>query len=146
MSLLVCVDLSPATARVVEVALGVAARMQLPLTLLHVGAPEPDFVGYDVGPQSVRDAVAEGLRAEHRQLETLRQGAEARGLSARALMVQGPTLEKILAQIDNLKPEFVVVGSRGHSLVRQAFAGSVVQGLVTHTSVPLVVVPPLPEG
>jgi nucleotide-binding universal stress UspA family protein len=61
-------------------------------------------------------------------------------------MVQGPTVEKILAQIDRLKPELVAVGSRGHSLLRQSFTGSVVQGLVSHTRVPLLVVPPLPES
>lgn len=109
--------------------------------MLHVGAPDPDFVGYDVGPQTVRDAVARDLRAEHRQLESLRQAAEARGVSARALMVQGPTLDKILAQIEHHEPEIVVVGSHGHSLVREALLGSVVHGLSKHSKVPLLVVP-----
>jgi nucleotide-binding universal stress UspA family protein len=141
MSLLVCVDLSPATERVVEVATGLAVRAQLPLTLLHIAAPEPDFVGYDAGPQTVRDAVARGLRAEHRELEALRKSAESRGIAARALMVQGPTVEKILAQVDLLHPDVVVVGSRGHSLLREAFAGSVTRDLLSHSHVPVLVVP-----
>lgn len=141
MSLLVCVDLSPATERVVEVAVGLALRANLPLTLLHVAAPEPDFVGYDAGPQTRRDAVARGLRAEHRELEAHRQAAESRGVEARALMIQGPTAEKILAQVELLQPEVVVVGSRGHSLLREAFAGSVTRDVLTHSQVPVLVVP-----
>ena len=56
-------------------------------------------------------------------------------------MVQGPTLEKILAQLEHHEPEIVVVGSHGHSLVRDALVGSVVHGLSTHSNVPLLVVP-----
>jgi nucleotide-binding universal stress UspA family protein len=143
MSILACLDLSPISSRVAEEAVKLARDLDEELVLLHVGAPEPDFIGYDVGPDTVRDAVANELRQEHRELEEWRQGAESAGVRARALMVQGPTLEKLLAQAERLAPRFVVVGSHGHSAIRDLIAGSSIQGLLRHSPVPVVVVPPV---
>ena len=143
MSILACLDLSPISNRVVDEAVKLATGLGEELTLLHVGAPDPDFVGYDVGPNTVRDAVAHELRAEHRELENWRQLAQGAGASARALMIQGPTLEKLLSQVERLAPRLVVVGSHGHSVLRDLVAGSTVQGLMKNSPVPVVVVPPV---
>jgi nucleotide-binding universal stress UspA family protein len=145
MSILACLDLSPISSRVAQEAVKLAKDLDVELVLLPVGAPEPDFIGYDVGPDSVRDAVASDLRREHRELDEWRQGAESAGVRARALMVQGPTLEKLLSQTERLAPRFLVVGSHGHSTIRDLIAGSSIQGLLRHSPVPVVVVPPVSE-
>lgn len=143
--ILVCVDLSPITEQVVDVAISMAAKMNAELLLLHVGPPEPDFVGYDVGPQPVRDAVAENLRQQHRELETWRERALARGVAARALMVQGPTIEKVLSQSKRLSADFIVLGSHGHSALYDWVVGSVAKGVLHETRTPVVLVPTRPS-
>ena len=34
--------------------------------LVHIAAPDPDFVGYEVGPQYIRDHRADELKKEHK--------------------------------------------------------------------------------
>jgi nucleotide-binding universal stress UspA family protein len=114
------------------------------MTLLHVAGPDPDFVGYEVGPETVRDAVAHKLRDQHRQLDAFRDHAEHEGVSTRAIMIQGPTLEKVLSQIERLGASYVVVGSHGHGGLHDLIAGSAIQGLLKRSPIPVVVVPPKP--
>ena len=68
------------------------------LVLLHVSEPEPDFVGFDPGPQSVRVSVAKDFRTEHHQLDEYKHTLAASGLESIALHIQGPLAEKILSE------------------------------------------------
>ena len=67
MNILVAVDLSPASEKVVEAAGRVAKLTGARVYVLHTAEPEPDFVGYDAGPEVVRTQVANEYRREHRK-------------------------------------------------------------------------------
>jgi nucleotide-binding universal stress UspA family protein len=139
-TVLACVDLSVSS----EVVLGCACELARPagqLVLLHVAAPDPEFVGYDIGPQSVRDEVASGLRTEHRQLQALAASIADRGLAVMPLMVQGVVVERILEHAARLQADFIVVAAKGRSVVAELIAGSTVHALLRAATVPVVVVP-----
>ena len=87
MNILVAVDLSPASSRVVEAAGRVAKLTGAKVYLLHAAEPEPDFVGYDAGPEVVRTQVAHELRREHRDVQALAEELRNDGLDATALLV-----------------------------------------------------------
>lgn len=138
---LALVDFSDVTEAVVEQATRLAERLQTELLLLHVAAPEPDFIGYAAGPQTVRDTVAGELRREHRELRRLEDHLKSRGLKVTALCVQGPILEKSLSEIRRWDPELVVMGSHGHGLLRNLLVGSVTEGILRRAHCPVMVVP-----
>ena len=100
------------------------------LVLLHVAAPDPDFVGYDIGPQSVRDQVALELRTEHRSVQALAETLQHSGLSVTALTVQGVVVERILEHATRLQAELIVLASKGRSAVAELFTGSTVHGVL----------------
>ncbi len=141
-----CLDLSPSTPSVFEAAAMLAQATSATLVVLHVAAPEPDFIGYDVGPQSVRNAVAHEIRSEHRALETWRTQAAERGLAVRALIVQGPTVERILDHAERLGADYIVVGSHGHATLRHLIHGSVAKGVLQRATKPVLLVPCGPPG
>lgn len=137
---LACVDLSESS----DLVVGCARDLTLPdgeLVVFHVGAPDPDFVGYAAGPGHVRDTVAAELRDEHRALARLVDGARREGIGVTPLMVQGATAEKILEHAGRLRSDLVVVGSRGHGALHDLLVGSVVRELLRAAKVPVVVVP-----
>lgn len=139
-TVLACIDLSETTGAV----LACARELAEPggqLVLLHVAAPEPEFVGYDVGPQSVRDGVALELRAEHRRVQALAEGLATSGLTLTPLTVQGPVVERILEHAARLQARWIVVGSKGRSVVRELMGGSTVHALLHAATSPVVVVP-----
>jgi hypothetical protein len=62
------------------------------LYILHAAEPEPDFVGYDAGPEVVRTQVAQESRREHRSVQALAEKLRNNDIDATALLVRGPTV------------------------------------------------------
>ena len=140
-NILAAVDLSPISERVIECAAEIASGQDARLWLVHVAAPDPDFAGYEAGPQEVRDQVASTMQREHRALQQHAEALRTRGLDATALSIQGPTTEKIVEEAQHLEADLIVVGSHGHGLAYRALLGSVSTDLLKRAKVPVVVVP-----
>jgi len=141
MNILVAVDLSPASAKVVEAAGRVAKLTGAKVYLLHTAEPEPDFVGYDAGPEVVRTQVAREFRREHREIQALADKLRNDGLDATALLIQGPTVETTLKEAENLDAELIVVGTHGHGAVYDVLVGSYSAGIIRRSKRPVLVVP-----
>ncbi|MGI9590664.1 MAG: universal stress protein [Myxococcota bacterium] len=139
--LLAALDFSDVTDRVVEEAAALAQAFGAELTLIHVAAPDPDFVGYEAGPDTVRETRAGELRGEHRRLQQIADGLRERGIPSKALLIQGPTIEKILDEATHVGASTIVIGSHGHGALRRVLLGSVSEGVVRGAACPVYVVP-----
>lgn len=139
--ILVPVDFSESTERVVETAAALAQAFGGVVRLVHVAAPDPDFVGYDAGPPAVRDQVAAELRSEHRALQGLAEGLRARGVEAKALLLRGPTVETILSEAGDADADVIVLGSHGRGRIARALLGSVSEGVLRGASCPVMIIP-----
>lgn len=142
MKILVAVDFSGVTPRVMEIARDLAARTTSHVYVLHVAEPEPDFVGYDTGPDVVRDQVAEEFHREHRQVQALADKLRSSNVGATALLIQGSIVETIVREAERLDADIMVVGSHGHGAVFDLLVGSISEGLVRKSTRPVLVVPP----
>lgn len=140
-TILVPIDFSEVTARVVEHASGLARAFSGKLCLLHVAAPDPSFVGWDPGPDVVRHQRATDLRDEHRRAQELAEQLRADGIDAQALLVQGPTVETILERAAKLPADLIVIGSHGHGALYRALLGSISEGVVRKATCPVLIVP-----
>lgn len=139
--ILAALDFSEVTEKVLDQGERLAEALSAELVLLHVAAPDPEFVGFEAGPETTRQARARELRDEHRRLQEMADALRARGLSAMALLIQGPTVEKILAEAERLGAQFIVIGSHGHGVLHRALLGSVSEGVVRGARCPVHVVP-----
>ena len=140
-TILAPIDFSDVTGAVVESAAGIARAFQASLYLLHVEPPDPDFVGYGPGPQSVRDTVAGKIHEEHHQLQEVESELKSKGVDVHALLVQGPTAEKILQEANRLRVEMIVIGSHGHGALKKLLVGSVAEGILRKVPCPVLIVP-----
>lgn len=109
--------------------------------LIHIAAPDPDFVGYDVGPQHIRDTRAEELRDEHRLLQKFSKALNDQGGEAESLLVQGATIEMIAKEAKILKTDLIIVGHTKRNFLYQTFVGSVSKDIIEETNIPVLVVP-----
>ncbi len=141
MNILVAVDLSPGSEKVVATAGRLAKPMGAKVYVVHVAEPEPDFVGYDAGPEVVRTQVAEELHREHRDVQNLAQSLRDDGLDATALLIRGPTVDTALKEAANLEADLIVVGSHGHGAVYDVLVGSYSAGIIRRSELPVLVVP-----
>jgi len=143
--ILVPIDFSQVTTAVIEQAATLAERFDAEIALLHVAAPDPDFVGYDAGPETVREHVAADLRSEHRQLQSVADALRSRGLRAHAVSLQGSTVEAILERAERVGADLIVIGSHGHGALYRALVGSVSEGVIRGSRCPVLLVPAEPR-
>lgn len=141
MIVLTAVDLSAASSKVVAAAGRVAEQTGAEVYVLHAAEPEPDFVGYDAGPEVVRDQVAREYREEHEGIQKLADGLRDKGIKATALLVRGPTVETTLKQAKKLGADLIVLGSHGRSAIYDVLVGSYSAGVLRKSKVPVLVVP-----
>lgn len=139
--ILAAIDFSDSSPAVIAQAAQLARCFEAKLWLLHVAMPEPEFVGYDVGPQHERDWRAAELRGEHRQLHQYALDLDAQGLHVTPLLIPGYPVEQILHQADKLLVDTVILGAHGHSALYHALMGSVCEGVLRATARPLLIVP-----
>jgi nucleotide-binding universal stress UspA family protein len=138
-TILVPIDFSDVSGKVVDTAASLAAAFGSRVILIHVAEPEPQFVGYDPGPLSVRVAVAGDIHADQQRLEALKQ--KFGDLEVLALHVQGSIPEEILGLAHEHAASLIVMGSHGHGALYQLFVGSVTTAILKEAPCPVLVVP-----
>lgn len=141
MRLLVPLDLSAATPAVLAAVRGIAAREATQVYLLHVAEPDPAFVGYEAGTDTVRDQVAQEYRGQHRDLQAHAEALRADGIAATALLIRGPVAQTILREAQRLPADLLVMATHGHGAVFDLLVGSVSHAVLRGTTVPLLLVP-----
>jgi nucleotide-binding universal stress UspA family protein len=141
MRLLVPLDLSSATARVLATATAVARDTGASVWLLHVAEPDPAFVGYEAGSAAVRDQVAHEYREEHRQLHEHARELREAGIDATPLLVRGPTADTILERAAHLEADLIVMATHGRGAVFDILVGSISHAVLRRSTIPVLMVP-----
>lgn len=141
MKILVSVDYSESTEKIVKKAEGFAKALSAKVWLLHVTDPNPSSLGLDASPQFIRDDVAETLRKEHRKIQEIADGLREAGVETSALLRQGMAIEEILGEAAKLEVDMIIVGSHGRGLAYQLLMGSVSEGVLRKSKCPVLVIP-----
>jgi len=141
MNILAAVDFSPVTAQVLATLGRIAAAFPARVLLVHVAPPEPAFVGYQAGPDVVRDQVAAEHRARHQELQELAERLRSDGIDTTALLLQGATVTTLVAEAERSKAALIVLGSHGHGALYDLVVGSVAEGVVRAAKLPVLLVP-----
>lgn len=139
--ILVCVDFSDVSGRVVKLAAGWASRLGAALHLLHVVPPPPPLAAYAPGSGMalpVPGVATVDLAAEKARLEDY---ARNLGVTASSEVAEGPVLTEILEAAERIDAEAVVLGSHGHGALYELLVGSVTEGILRRSRRPVWVVP-----
>jgi len=141
MKLLVAVDFSDSTKQIIENAKSISKADDSKIWLIHVAVPEPAFVGYGIGPQTVRDSVAKEFHEEHKMLQQLSEELREAGIDCVALLVQGTTVDAILHEAEKLSVDLIVLGTHGKSALMKILLGSTSEGVLHRSTIPLLMIP-----
>ena len=129
--ILVAVDLSPITHDVISAAAAECRETGGELHLLYV---------------STRSEALSDFEWESEQLEVLAALLRLEGSDARARVAHGDPAEEILAEIERLDADLVVVGSHGQSALYDEMLGGVAEVLHRRAPCRLLIVPAFSEG
>jgi nucleotide-binding universal stress UspA family protein len=145
-SILVAVDGSAHSKKVVEYSSDVAKRLSASVTLVYVIKNPPEetqeIVEYEKA-ENFPDAYANYLRGlGNAVVSKLAKPFEGRGVSCRTLVEYGNPAERILEVALTDKSEMIIVGLRGlHGVARIRSLGSVSRRVIENALCPVIVVP-----
>lgn len=140
-NILVGIDFHEKTSFLVDKAYEWTKPFDPKIWLLHAAAPEPDFVGYAVGPTYIRDFRARELRTEHKLLTSYVNEFKEKGVEADGLLIPGNTIDVILEESKKLDIDLIVFGHHEHSLLYKIFFGSHASEIVQKSQIPVLIVP-----
>jgi nucleotide-binding universal stress UspA family protein len=143
---LVPVDLDPAHAPAVDLALALAHPCRARVTCLGVAATSGSLTGNRSAAAQVQPAATAALLdAERRQygqrMRQIQGSAAATGVPVEVVMESGPAAARILERIDRTTPDLVIVSSHRRRGLDAAITGSVGQQLCNRSTSPLLIVP-----
>lgn len=139
-NLLVTVGFDKKNFLLINKAVELAQKFSSKVWILHIAAPDPDFVGYEVGPQYIRDTRAEELRKEHRMIQEFTDEIKKNDIETEGLLIQGATTEMILNECDHLNIDLLIIGRHKQSFLQQVF-GDVVSSVIDKSKIPVLLVP-----
>ncbi|MFW5645361.1 MAG: universal stress protein [Bacteroidota bacterium] len=140
-NILIAIDFHDKTQILIDYAIKFANVFDVKIWLLHVAAPDPDFVGYEVGPQYIRDFRANELKEQHRNLLSFVDSIKARGIEADGLVIQGAKIEMIMEESEKLDIDMIITGHHIRGFFYEIFRGSVSSKIVSNSRIPVLVIP-----
>jgi nucleotide-binding universal stress UspA family protein len=122
-------------------ALRLARREGAVLVLLHVLTPPSPFVASSgPPPASYLELLAAARRDARRRLTATLARARAAGVRARAQLVEGGAVQRILSAARRWRPDVIVIGTHGRSGMRHFLMGSVAEHVVRRAARPVLTV------
>ncbi len=143
-NILLALDCKPADEILIDHARNQSKLNNAKIWLVHIAAPDPDFVGYKVGPTYIRESRASELSNEHSYLQKKMNTLINEGIESEALLIQGPTIEMLEEETTKLNIDLLIMGSHRHSWLYEVFVGHSAVKLIGHLNVPLLIIP-LPD-
>jgi nucleotide-binding universal stress UspA family protein len=142
-NILVAVDFDAKTKKLIQQASILAEKFKSKIWIIHVAAPDPDFVGYhlNAGIEYIDKQRAGELRKEHKTIQRYAEQLKAKGIQAVGLLVQGATVQTVLDESKKLKIDLIIIGSHKHSFLYRAFAEVTSSAVIKKSKIPLLVVP-----
>lgn len=140
-NILLALDLKASDDALIRHASSYAKKFEAKVWILHIADPEPDFVGYEVGPQYIRETRAEELKSQHKALHHIVEELSKDGIQCDALLVAGPTAETIQQEVKKLSIDLLMMGSHKHGFLYKAFVGHSSVKVLKGLSIPLLIVP-----
>ena len=140
-NILVAVDFERKTGKLLDNAMQLAGKFKSKIWIVHIAAPDPDFVEIDAGPEYIKNLRANTLRKEHKTIQDYADKLVKKGYAATGLLVQGRTVQTLLQEAKKLKIDLIIIGSHEHSLLYRAFREVTTSVVIKKSKIPVLVVP-----
>lgn len=155
-NILVAVDFSEGSERLVDQAIELGRELQGKLYVVHVTSDSlqaayastqfydvaSEYIGAPSGDiELARDLCAEEYKREHRALLNISARMRKNGVTAQAVLLKGDAAELILDKAQDLEIDLIMMGSHGHGLLRKMLVGSVTEAILRKAACGVLVIP-----
>lgn len=144
-NLLVPIDFSKVSDRIVATAEEIARAFKAKIWLLHCVRDYPLFAAMEEVPLELPDQsneMAVRYPEQNRQLAAVAAPLMAMGISVEPLLVVGMPGDEILYVADQYQIDLIIIGSHGHGALYDLMVGSVAHAVLQQAHCLTLVVPP----
>ena len=114
MNILVAIDLSSASQKILDKAKTLALALSAKVCLLHVVEGDLDFLDHEPDLQGTSDQGPQEFPQEHKDLQKEVDGLRESGIDTKGLLSQGSVVDVILQKSKQLEIDIIIVGTHGH--------------------------------
>lgn len=139
--ILACIDFSETTAPVTAMAKTLSRALQAEVVVLFVVPLDMGMVLADAAPQPMVVPTPVDMTQYRRLVQEQVAQIAAEGIACRGLCLQGAVAATIQEQAKAVGADLIVLGSHGHGRVYHLLVGSVTQGVLRKSPLPILVVP-----
>lgn len=143
-SILVAVDFSDVTDRVIAKAGELARATGAKVWLAHVVTDATPVTGMGDLPMPgtlVDDDLPRHFPSEQARLRDIVASLQDIGVIAEQRLVSGDAVERIVNLAAEYEADMIVMGSHGHGALYELIVGTVSEGVMRHTTRPVLIVP-----
>ena len=141
-TVLVPIDFSTATSRVLEAAVSLALATDGRIILVHVVQPPLLTSDYGLAMESFQEAIAISEKHSAKRLAELREQVQSRIDQVTTEQASGAAIPEIIEQAKKHQADYIVMGSHGHTALYDLLVGGTTHGVLRKASCPVVIVPP----
>ena len=141
MNILVAIDLSGVSQKILDKAKTLALALPAKVCLLHVVEDDLDLLGHEPDLQDTSDQGPQEFPQEHKDLQKEVDELRESGIDTKGLLAQGSVVDVILQKSKQLGIDIIIVGTHGHGGVHHMIFGSVSEGVLRNSSCPILVIP-----
>ncbi len=145
MNILVAIDLSSASQKIIEKAKTLALALPAKVCLLHVVEDDPDFLDEELNSHDTNDLGSQRFPQEYKNLQEEVNELRKSEIDTKGLLAQGSVVDVILQKSKQLETDIIIIGTHGHGGVHHMIFGSVSEGVLRSTSCPVLVIPTLDQ-
>ncbi len=138
--IMVCLDFSDITDSVMEAAWNFARDLNASLHLIHVSIYHAEKARHVVNSEHQQDISINKLK-ESRKMESCEISCHQRDIKCTAEILTGNITELLPAKAAELKPDFIMIGSRTTNAATHMIRGSVGADLLKKARIPVLLIP-----
>ena len=140
-NILVALELKKDEELLLTKAVQIAGKFDAKVWIIHIVAPDDEFVRHEDGLRYIREVRAKELRDEHKKIQQIADELRAKDINAESLLVQGPMVETLLQEAMKLHVDLLVLGGSTHTFFEKILSGNVTSGILKKSAIPLLIVP-----
>jgi nucleotide-binding universal stress UspA family protein len=137
---LVAIDFSTISATVLNT-LPDTVKAEDTIHLLYVCEPNPEFIGFDMGPSAVNTQIEEEFKRQTTRLSEYAITLEKQGYTVKQELRNGIIADEILNYANSINAKMIVLGRHSHSTIYNIVVGSVAKSVLKRSTVPVLLVP-----
>jgi len=140
-SILVPVDFSKATDRMLQATVTIAKTQNARVTVMNVAPREPDIFGHQLTRKVITEPVPEDVRERYDNLMACAKRLEDAGLIVKPLLIRGDRVRAVMREAETEEADLIVIGSHGRGGLYRRIVGSVSEGVMREAKCPVLIIP-----